>query len=129
MPDCPKCEAPMTKRYSKKNDEYFYGCSEYPECKGTRNIKEAESEDEQVINNLRKELAQQTLKNSELEMRLAVLQSEIKESAKCTPSAVNEPEISRRVRRLIFDWHPDRNGDMKYIERDAVIGKLAEMLK
>lgn len=33
-PDCPQCGKPMRKRKSAKGD--FWGCSVYPECKGTR---------------------------------------------------------------------------------------------
>jgi DNA topoisomerase I len=33
---CPKCGAPMVKRHGPRGE--FWGCSKYPECKGTRNI-------------------------------------------------------------------------------------------
>lgn len=33
-PDCPKCGKPMRRRKSAKGD--FWGCSAFPECKGTR---------------------------------------------------------------------------------------------
>jgi restriction system protein len=33
-PDCPQCSKPMRQRKSAKGD--FWGCSGYPECKGTR---------------------------------------------------------------------------------------------
>ena len=33
-PDCPKCGKPMRKRKSAKGD--FWGCSAFPDCKGTR---------------------------------------------------------------------------------------------
>lgn len=33
-PDCPQCGKPMRQRKSAKGD--FWGCSAYPECKGTR---------------------------------------------------------------------------------------------
>lgn len=33
-PDCPQCGKPMRARKSAKGD--FWGCSTYPECKGTR---------------------------------------------------------------------------------------------
>jgi restriction system protein len=33
-PDCPLCGKPMRQRKSAKGD--FWGCSAYPECKGTR---------------------------------------------------------------------------------------------
>jgi DNA topoisomerase-3 len=35
-PACPQCEKPMRRRKSAKGD--FWGCSTFPECKGTRPI-------------------------------------------------------------------------------------------
>jgi four helix bundle suffix protein len=35
-PTCPQCEKPMRKRNSTRGD--FWGCSGYPDCKGTRSI-------------------------------------------------------------------------------------------
>jgi superfamily I DNA/RNA helicase len=37
--DCPKCGSAMIKRHGKNGD--FYGCSRFPACKGTANIKKA----------------------------------------------------------------------------------------
>ena len=40
-PSCPLCGAPMVKRLAKKGrnaGNYFWGCSKYPICKGTRNL-------------------------------------------------------------------------------------------
>jgi ssDNA-binding Zn-finger/Zn-ribbon topoisomerase 1 len=34
-PDCPKCGKTMIQRYSSKNKDYFWGCSDFPKCKGT----------------------------------------------------------------------------------------------
>ncbi|WP_370940768.1 topoisomerase DNA-binding C4 zinc finger domain-containing protein [Enterobacter hormaechei] len=33
---CPRCHSKMVRRMSDGN--YFYGCSAYPICKGTRNL-------------------------------------------------------------------------------------------
>lgn len=33
--DCPECSGVMVLRYSPKNDGFFYGCNNYPECKAT----------------------------------------------------------------------------------------------
>ena len=35
-PACPKCDKPMRKRTSAKGA--FWGCTGYPECKGTRAV-------------------------------------------------------------------------------------------
>lgn len=35
IPNCPRCHSKMVRRMS--NGNYFYGCSVYPICKGTRN--------------------------------------------------------------------------------------------
>ena len=35
-PECPQCSKPMRRRKSAKGD--FWGCSGYPECKGTRTV-------------------------------------------------------------------------------------------
>ncbi|QLS57638.1 topoisomerase DNA-binding C4 zinc finger domain-containing protein [Citrobacter portucalensis] len=36
FPSCPRCHSKMVRRMS--NGNYFYGCSAYPICKGTRNL-------------------------------------------------------------------------------------------
>jgi len=33
---CPKCGSPMRLRQNKTNKTYFFGCSKFPSCKGTR---------------------------------------------------------------------------------------------
>ncbi|MCU0794799.1 MAG: topoisomerase DNA-binding C4 zinc finger domain-containing protein [Akkermansiaceae bacterium] len=33
-PNCPKCQAPMRRRKSAKGE--FWGCTAYPDCKGTK---------------------------------------------------------------------------------------------
>jgi hypothetical protein len=35
---CPRCDGVMVIRENKSNGNKFYGCSNYPECKGTRSI-------------------------------------------------------------------------------------------
>lgn len=35
-PDCPKCQQPMRRRRSAKGD--FWGCTGYPDCRGTKEI-------------------------------------------------------------------------------------------
>jgi restriction system protein len=35
-PECPECGKPMRKRKSQKGD--FWGCSGYPDCRGSRNV-------------------------------------------------------------------------------------------
>lgn len=37
-PECPQCLAPMRRRMSSKGE--FWGCSSYPDCKGTRTVDE-----------------------------------------------------------------------------------------
>lgn len=44
VPYCPQCGAKMVLRKPKPHEEWrfdpFWGCSQYPECRGTRNIKQ-----------------------------------------------------------------------------------------
>jgi four helix bundle suffix protein len=42
-PNCPECGKPMRRRKSAKGP--FWGCSDYPNCRGTRPDREAEHED------------------------------------------------------------------------------------
>jgi restriction system protein len=35
-PACPACGQPMVRRSSKSGGQFFWGCSAYPECRGTR---------------------------------------------------------------------------------------------
>lgn len=34
---CPECGGRMTSRRNHKTGQRFWGCNDYPECKGTRN--------------------------------------------------------------------------------------------
>jgi len=33
---CPECKGPMVPRANRKDGTKFWGCKEYPRCKGTR---------------------------------------------------------------------------------------------
>lgn len=35
-PKCPLCDGLRTKRTNRATEEPFYGCMDYPNCKGTR---------------------------------------------------------------------------------------------
>ena len=46
-PDCPECGKPMLRRMQKKGKmqgREFWGCSDYPNCKGIRNINDQEKQ-------------------------------------------------------------------------------------
>jgi len=34
---CPECNGPMISRKNNSNGQRFWGCKDYPQCKGTRN--------------------------------------------------------------------------------------------
>jgi ssDNA-binding Zn-finger/Zn-ribbon topoisomerase 1 len=36
-PECPECGEPMISRANKTTGQRFWGCKNYPTCKGTRN--------------------------------------------------------------------------------------------
>lgn len=36
VPRCPQCDAPMRKRLRRSDNAPFYGCSNFPQCRGTR---------------------------------------------------------------------------------------------
>ncbi len=44
VPECPECGKPMRKRQSRKGE--FWGCSGYPDCRGSRDIGKAPTEDQ-----------------------------------------------------------------------------------
>lgn len=35
---CPDCDGPMISRLNKKNQSRFWGCKNFPVCKGTRDV-------------------------------------------------------------------------------------------
>jgi ssDNA-binding Zn-finger/Zn-ribbon topoisomerase 1 len=39
---CPICQSEMVKRQNRETEETFWGCTRYPECRGTRPISEYE---------------------------------------------------------------------------------------
>ena len=34
---CPECNGPMVSRQNKQTKQYFWGCADFPRCRGTRN--------------------------------------------------------------------------------------------
>lgn len=46
IPSCPKCGKAMILRQNGKKGDYFWGCSTYPSCKGTRQRKDSDKADE-----------------------------------------------------------------------------------
>lgn len=40
---CPVCRQPMVKRRNRTTGAEFYGCSQYPRCTGSREVREAEA--------------------------------------------------------------------------------------
>ena len=52
VPECPECEKPMVRRVAKKGDKKgnaFWGCVDFPKCKGTLKIKDSEMLEKSVI--------------------------------------------------------------------------------
>lgn len=52
VPDCPKCNKPMIERVSKKGDtkgNVFWGCVDFPKCKGTLQVEAVEAEKQESI--------------------------------------------------------------------------------
>lgn len=39
-PNCPDCQSPMVRRKNRQNKNEFYGCVNYPNCRGTSSINE-----------------------------------------------------------------------------------------
>ena len=60
--NCPQCNAPMVKRCGTFGE--FYGCSTYPQCKGTRQVT---SETETEIEDDETGLKQKTMKQEQEE--------------------------------------------------------------
>lgn len=47
---CPECNGPMVSRLNKKNNSRFWGCADFPNCRGTRNV---DGDSKEEINNRR----------------------------------------------------------------------------
>lgn len=50
-PICPNCGVKLEKRYSKKNEQYFWGCPNWPKCNKTAPYKEEVPVKEEVVDN------------------------------------------------------------------------------
>ncbi len=51
IPSCPKCGKPMILRQNGKKGDFFWGCSTYPRCRGTKQYqtkKEYPAENEEI---------------------------------------------------------------------------------
>lgn len=46
---CPKCGSPMQERYNKSSGEMFYGCTQFPDCRGTRQANGSSGRNSNVI--------------------------------------------------------------------------------
>lgn len=76
VPDCPKCHKPMVERFSKKGDsadKVFWGCSDFPKCKGT-----LQKESSEIVESV----------------SVAEIQTEIPLCPKC-----NEPMVRRSAKK------------------------------
>ncbi len=41
VPLCPQCSTPMTERFRKSDSKPFWGCTDFPDCRGIVNIEDA----------------------------------------------------------------------------------------
>ena len=48
-PSCPKCCLTMIRRENRKTRESFWGCSEYPRCRGMRSMEPADAQDHSYV--------------------------------------------------------------------------------
>lgn len=46
---CPECKGPMVPRTNKQNGTKFWGCQDFPVCKGTRDSMGMSREDRQCL--------------------------------------------------------------------------------
>jgi len=46
---CPECKGPMVSRKNHKDGSRFWGCKDYPRCKGTRDSMGMSKEDRQSL--------------------------------------------------------------------------------
>lgn len=46
QPECPDCGEPMTERTNRSTGESFWGCPDYPKCRGTRPLDADPSRDQ-----------------------------------------------------------------------------------
>lgn len=72
--ECPECNAPMVMRMNRRNGEQFAGCSNYPRCRGTRQVRSGE-----VVNEDRPRRATDKERIRELEQKVDELEDKIAE--------------------------------------------------
>ena len=93
--ECPECGSPLKLRRNREAGNQFLGCSGYPECKHTEEYEAKEQA-----------LAQQIVQlEDELSHALQRLNMENVNTSKRLKS------IRERLQGLIFECHPDRNGN------------------
>ncbi len=46
---CPDCQGPMVSRLNKKDNSRFWGCKDFPKCKGTRDVNGLSRYERQVL--------------------------------------------------------------------------------
>ena len=87
--ECPECGRAMRVRTNRRDRSQFLGCTGYPNCRYSEEYEpQAQALARQVVE----------------------LEAHLHRAIHATPRSV-APEIDAKLRRLIFQFHPDRVGE------------------
>lgn len=107
--NCPKCNVPMVRRKSKFNGGYWWGCSNYPECK----ITSAEHPDGSMLSTP----ADQEIKDLR------------KEAHRLSEKIWGDWESPRCKKREMYDWlkHNTKTGHFGKMDKAELISTIAKL--
>jgi len=124
-PACPKCGAFMLKRHRRSDGKAFWGCSRYPDCKGTKNINPSDEFNERWIE-MKDEFAQR-----ECEQELAAERAKHQYEQTVMGEVISNPKpkeiVPSEYQKAIFDFVKEGKGHA-VVEAVAGSGKTTTIV-
>lgn len=112
IPRCPRCFTPMLERVNQRTGLPFWGCADYPKCRGTRpNAWEPDPPDSpRSLAEFRAMLHQVTRERDTLRAGYDQLLTEVRQLRRLKAPAPAPALLVRELTRLLTVCHPDRWG-------------------
>lgn len=99
IPRCPRCFAPMLERLNQRTGLPFWGCAQYPKCRGTRpNAKEPDPPDSpRSLAEFRAMLHEVSRQRYALRAQVAQLMQEVQQLREAQRQANVSPDVQPAI--------------------------------
>ena len=115
--DCPLCGKPLRLRRNRSDGNKFWGCTGYPACRFTEDYEARSTE-------LITEIA--TLKRELWKARNEAEFARRNQSPRSPGTAGSPTHIKRLLKKLVFQFHPDRNPEL--LDHNRVVSEINVIL-